>query len=278
MDKTKAFFIIVPSIVVLGIVTIVAANIYTIYDDATYDRITEKEKPVVVEEEVADIIKPDCMELWSCGDWSDCSDENTQTRECVDENECGTQTIAPVLTKNCIYEAPCEESWVCTEWSICDNDTQSRECTDENTCGTTEAKPEMTQECTSGETAPVDEVTANTPVAQKDCGISNSFAGDTPLNDIDFEKDAAFVCLGTNILTDCTPSSMTVNNGDGTPTKIEVSNNETTDECMIRMEHGPNFSENSTDFYNNKIDSTLKNPATPGTYAGKIFIVSSANI
>jgi len=43
----------------------------------------------------------------------------------------------------------CSPSWICTEWSACqENGTQSRNCTDTSKCGTTFGKPNETQSCT----------------------------------------------------------------------------------------------------------------------------------
>jgi len=42
---------------------------------------------------------------------------------------------------------PCEERWVCTDWSPCVDKIQTRECTDENNCGTEENRPFESQPC-----------------------------------------------------------------------------------------------------------------------------------
>jgi hypothetical protein len=42
----------------------------------------------------------DCNEDWICTKWSDCSD-GTQTRKCVDNNDCGTFSTKPAETQAC---------------------------------------------------------------------------------------------------------------------------------------------------------------------------------
>lgn len=46
----------------------------------------------------------DCEELWSCGDWSACTD-NEQSRECRDLNECGTEESIPAESQACTADA-----------------------------------------------------------------------------------------------------------------------------------------------------------------------------
>ena len=41
-----------------------------------------------------------CVESWICSGWSDCSDYN-QYRTCVDEHDCGTTEVKPLLQKDC---------------------------------------------------------------------------------------------------------------------------------------------------------------------------------
>ncbi len=48
---------------------------------------------------------PRCVELWVCTDWSNCSKEEIQTRECKDKHGCGTLKNKPEETKNCTYTA-----------------------------------------------------------------------------------------------------------------------------------------------------------------------------
>lgn len=42
-----------------------------------------------------------CVESWSCGEWSTCSLSGTQTRVCVDSNNCDTTKNKPVETQTC---------------------------------------------------------------------------------------------------------------------------------------------------------------------------------
>ncbi|RLE40310.1 hypothetical protein DRZ77_02555, partial [Candidatus Woesearchaeota archaeon] len=45
-------------------------------------------------------IELQCVENWSCGDWSDCED-GVQTRECTDLNKCGTENNKPETERSC---------------------------------------------------------------------------------------------------------------------------------------------------------------------------------
>ena len=44
----------------------------------------------------------------------------------------------------------CQESWSCSDWSVCTSCLQTRTCTDSNSCGTTINKPVLSQSCSSG--------------------------------------------------------------------------------------------------------------------------------
>ena len=92
---------------------------------------------------------PPCAENWTCTEWSECSPDGNQTRNCTDLNECGTVQNKPNETQECEYVPPCAENWTCTEWSECSPDgNQTRNCTDLNECGTVQNKPEELQGCT----------------------------------------------------------------------------------------------------------------------------------
>ena len=93
-----------------------------------------------------------CVENWSCEDWSECTEQETQTRTCTDSNSCGTTENKPSITQSCTYDEPCIEDWDCGSWSTCtEQGKQTRTCTDSNSCGTTENKPSITQSCTYDE-------------------------------------------------------------------------------------------------------------------------------
>lgn len=93
-------------------------------------------------------IKEICTEGWTCTDWDECINE-TQTRICTDQNNCGTEDSKPEEEQDC---PPCVEDWTCSEWSECINEIQTRECTDSNECGTFDSKPEEEQDCIIEET------------------------------------------------------------------------------------------------------------------------------
>ena len=93
-----------------------------------------------------------CTESWNCTDWSECYENETKTRICMDVNECGTFELKPSETQNCLYTPSCEENWSCTEWSSCIDENQTRICNDLNFCNITINKPEEIQNCTIQET------------------------------------------------------------------------------------------------------------------------------
>jgi len=45
----------------------------------------------------------------------------------------------------------CQERWVCSDWSECENGVQSRTCNDANNCGTRNNEPLLSQPCTTVE-------------------------------------------------------------------------------------------------------------------------------
>ncbi len=57
-----------------------------------------------------------CTTSWSCTSWNPqiCPQNQTQTRKCTDQNNCGTTTNKPNETKSCTYISP-ENS--CTGWN-----------------------------------------------------------------------------------------------------------------------------------------------------------------
>ena len=89
-----------------------------------------------------------CSESWTCTSWSFCNSNLEETRECTDQNSCGTNSIIPNVTQSC--EA-CEESWICNSWTECTDGTQSRTCTDSHDCGSIELKPDLSRSCEEDE-------------------------------------------------------------------------------------------------------------------------------
>jgi len=122
-----------------------------------------------------------CIESWSCTQWSDCID-NQQTRSCTDVNACGTILNKPSEVNSCSIEE-CVEEWDCTVFGDCEcvggckevyqgNNPpcltitnkqdcinygdcyweeqvceQTRTCEDLNMCDTSENKPNLVQAC-----------------------------------------------------------------------------------------------------------------------------------
>ena len=86
-----------------------------------------------------------CVEDWSCADWSYCSAELEQIRECVDANACGTENNKPEVTRPC---NSCVESWSCGSWAVCSSSgSQSRTCFDLHDCGSVTLKPDTVRSC-----------------------------------------------------------------------------------------------------------------------------------
>jgi len=63
----------------------------------------EIETPVVAEQPSMPSARS-CIENWKCAPWGECSDDR-QTRECSDENDCGTFLNKPMLEQACIMSA-----------------------------------------------------------------------------------------------------------------------------------------------------------------------------
>lgn len=82
-----------------------------------------------------------CTPNWSCDTWSFCGPTKTQTRSCVDLNNCQAATDE---TRPC---EPCLESWVCSIWADCSAGAQTRACYDEHFCETANNKPALQKGC-----------------------------------------------------------------------------------------------------------------------------------
>jgi hypothetical protein len=44
---------------------------------------------------------PECVPGWQCGTWSECSKSGTQTRTCIDQNNCGAAISKPTESQSC---------------------------------------------------------------------------------------------------------------------------------------------------------------------------------
>lgn len=91
-----------------------------------------------------------CISDWQCDPWSDCTENGTRKRRCVDNNACDPDNYVHWVYDECNYVPPpeCEEFWECGEWSLCSPEgLRTRECTDLNECGTEEIKPQETESC-----------------------------------------------------------------------------------------------------------------------------------
>ncbi|MEK6893394.1 MAG: hypothetical protein AABX07_04275 [Nanoarchaeota archaeon] len=91
----------------------------------------------------------DCASNWTCGNWSDCIN-NQQARTCIDSKNCGNSSAKPAEFQTC--GPSCASNWTCGNWTpaTCPkNGTQSRICTDKNNCTTIAGKPSEVQTCTS---------------------------------------------------------------------------------------------------------------------------------
>ena len=82
-----------------------------------------------------------CSPQWDCEVWTQCNTTLQQSRICYDSNKCKKPSVE---NRTC---APCLESWVCSEWSACDNGGQIRTCEDEHNCGTGVSVPKEKKLC-----------------------------------------------------------------------------------------------------------------------------------
>ena len=87
---------------------------------------------------------PHCIESWVCGQYTNCQ-QGLQTRSCIDQNACGTQTTKPITQQQC----SCTEDWNCKPFTDCSAGTQTRYCVDNAQCGTETTKPATSQSCAS---------------------------------------------------------------------------------------------------------------------------------
>ncbi len=96
----------------------------------------------------AEVLSPGgggCIRRWNClTPWSYCNATLQQSRSCTDLNRCDQRKPTKIEVQSC---AACEESWICTPWSSCQNQRQNRECVDEHFCGVAAQKPALEKSC-----------------------------------------------------------------------------------------------------------------------------------
>ena len=85
-----------------------------------------------------------CQAEYSCGTWSFCGANLNQSRICYDQSNCKKEPKTEV--RECL---PCEESWICSEWSSCYNSVQKRTCVDEHYCTTKTYQPSAQKACSA---------------------------------------------------------------------------------------------------------------------------------
>ncbi len=56
------------------------------------------------QEESTTTHEPSCNPDWQCSEWSECSKSGTQTRKCVDKNDCETKVGKPTESQSCVYK------------------------------------------------------------------------------------------------------------------------------------------------------------------------------
>ncbi len=83
-----------------------------------------------------------CRSDWRCGTWNVCNATLQQERSCTDANRCAQRPKTEVQACQ-----PCLESWVCLEWSACENGQNVRRCIDQHACRTTQLKPAEQKIC-----------------------------------------------------------------------------------------------------------------------------------
>lgn len=89
----------------------------------------------------------DYIEFTPPYNFSEIDSETLQFKLTLNSDNSSTPIINN-LTINYIIIPPCQENWICNNWTQCINETQTRICTDLNECGTQENKPEEIQNCT----------------------------------------------------------------------------------------------------------------------------------
>ena len=95
---------------------------------------------------------PTCtVNSWSCGGWSSCSSNGSQTRTCNKTMGCAGGVVAPVTTQSCTPPHPeCNtDVWTCGAWGVCSlSGIQSRSCTKTFDCPNAQtASPITDQYC-----------------------------------------------------------------------------------------------------------------------------------
>ncbi|MBR9682554.1 MAG: hypothetical protein GOV02_02675 [Candidatus Aenigmarchaeota archaeon] len=84
------------ALLLVGIVTVSGCTGSPVYsDEESSDQV--QVEPVQENQEI-------CTPNWECGQWSECSPSGTQTRSCVDANNCGVTTDKPTESGSCTPE------------------------------------------------------------------------------------------------------------------------------------------------------------------------------
>jgi hypothetical protein len=76
--------------------------------------------------------------IWTCGNWTNCSSEGEQERECISNCD---------RTRTETQECECNSHWNCTEWGRCINGTKYRTCEDLRHCRVVKNQPELETHC-----------------------------------------------------------------------------------------------------------------------------------
>lgn len=73
---------------------------------------------------------PPCYENWTCGDWSECGEDEVQARSCEDRNGCGTELERPSEERSCTYTPPAPQT-ICSAGSkVCSGGDTLIECSE----------------------------------------------------------------------------------------------------------------------------------------------------
>ena len=102
-----------------------------------------------------------CLPQWSCGVWSYCNSTLKEARTCTETNRCNRKDRQEIqaCTK-------CDESWICSSWSGCQNGMQTRACSDEHACKNPTSKPILTKGCNTADYGSSDERIIEVPPEQ----------------------------------------------------------------------------------------------------------------
>ena len=154
---------------------------------------------------------PTCVENWSCTSWTECQQDEAQTRICTDLNSCGTEDNKLPETQPCVYdfcqditcqpsEQTCEDGFVATCENVCTLGVCS-ECTPD--CTGHDLPPCIEDwQCTEWSECDSSQTQTRTCEDLNSCGTQDNKPSETQSCDYDFCQDIT-----------CQPSEQTCEDG-----------------------------------------------------------------